>query len=439
MKILLTSDLNPSQVNGVIVSVLNLMKELEKKGHDVRLLCLSPNHHSYSSGKTYYVGSMPLNIYPDVRASLMISSKLLDEVCDWCPDIIHSQCEFFTYSFVERIAKRCKAPIVHTYHTLYEHYVQYVLPGQVMQDLIAPVMRVRLRTADVVIAPTRKTKRLLFQKGVADHVVVIPTGIDLSKYEVSLSEEERKAMVRKLDIPEDALIYGSVGRLAEEKNLDEVLQAHKRLLEERPDVYLVLVGDGKYRKQLEEEVDSLEIRDRVRFTGMVSPDEVGKYYRLFSFFISASVSETQGLTYIEALANGRPVIARRDDAPVEVIQEGVDGFIFDTIDQAVDRIKALVDDPDRLAAMSRAAWDSREAFGTERFGDRVNALYERVLETPGKSQLERERIMSKLADQFTLLTDRSDYGKFYDIMRAKWSRASFRMKTKSLAKKGSLK
>lgn len=439
MKILLTSDLNPSQVNGVIVSVLNLMKELEKKGHDVRLLCLSSSHRSYSSGNIYYVGSLPLNIYPDVRASLMINSDLLEEVCDWCPDIIHSQCEFFTYSFVERIARRCKAPIVHTYHTLYEHYVQYVLPGQVMRDLIAPVMKVRLRTADVIIAPTRKTKRILFQKGVADHVVVIPTGIDLSKYDVSLSDDERRVMARNLDIPEDAFIYGSLGRLAEEKNLDEVLRAHQQLLKERPDVYLVLVGDGKYRRHLENQVDSLGIRNRVRFTGMVSPDVVGKYYRLFRFFISASVSETQGLTYIEALANGRPVIARRDDAPVEVIREGVDGFIFDTTDQAVDRMKSLVDDPDRLAAMSRAAWDSRKAFGTECFGDRVSALYERVLETPGDNQLERERMVKKLADQFTLFTDRSDYGKFYDIIRAKWSRASYRKKAKKGAKKRSIK
>lgn len=436
MKILLTSDLNPGQVNGVIVSVLNLMKELEKKGHDVRLLCLSASHRSYVSEKVYYVGSLPLNIYPDVRASLIIDSDLLNELCDWCPDIIHSQCEFFTYSFVERIARRCKAPIVHTYHTLYEHYVQYVLPGQMMKKLIAPVMRIRLRTADVIIAPTRKTKRLLFQSGVANHVVVIPTGIDLSKYDVSLSESERKAMVRDLDIPEDAFIYGSVGRLAEEKNLDEVLEAHKRLLEDRPDIYFVLVGDGKYRKQLEKKVDALGIRDRVRFTGMVSPEKVGLYYRLFSIFISASVSETQGLTYIEALANGIPVIARRDDAPEEVIREGVNGFIFDTTDQAVEKIKCLVDEPDRLRAMSQAAWSSREAFGTERFGDRVTALYERILETPGENRLERERVMKKLAEQFSVLTDRSDYGKFYEIMRAKWSRTHYRIKTKDWPKKG---
>lgn len=434
MKILLSSDLNPGQINGVIVSVLNLKKELEKKGHEVRLLCLSADHRSHIESSIYYVGSLPLNIYPDIRASLHIQSDLLDELVAWHPDIIHSQCEFFTYSFVQRIAGKCHCPIVHTYHTLYRYYVRYVLPGRMMERLIVPVMRYRLRTADAVIAPTRKTKNLLVAHGIAEHTVVIATGIDLGKYDASLSKEKAEAMRQALAIPPEGRIYGSVGRLGEEKNLDEILRAHQALLKRHPDAYLVLVGDGAYRQKLEEAVDALSIRNRTRFTGMVPPDQVGLYYRLFEFFVSASVSETQGLTYIEALANGRPVLARRDDAPEEVVEEGENGFLFDTTDQLVEQMDRLLSDAALLSALSDQAWASRDRFGMQTFGNRVEALYQKVLNTPGRPQLQQEQVITKLRQKVNLVSDRSDYGRFYAIIRAKWARTNYQLQLKRKSK-----
>lgn len=425
MKVLLTSDLNPGQVNGVVVSIKNLMKELEKKGVDVRLLCLSPDSRSYIEGNIYYMASFPFNIYPDIRASVFPSSKLMEKILTWKPDIIHSQCEFFTYSFVEKLAKKLNCPIVHTYHTLYRYYVGYLLPGHMAEKLVAPIMKMRLNTADVVVAPTIKTKRLLLESGISDHIVVIPTGIELDKFERKISEEEKNELKKELDLPEDALIYGTVGRLAQEKNIDEIIEAHADLIKKWDKLYLVLVGDGKYRPDLENLVDKLEIRDRVRFTGMVEPDNIYKYYQLLDFFVSASVSETQGLTYIEALANGLGVIARRDLALEGVVEDGKNGLIYDDKLELEEKIERVIGDRDFLRNLQKEALKSKWKFGTGQFGDKIYKLYEKVLQMDGKSKLKKNGLINRVSRGIYRAGTRSDYGQFYANIRAKWVRARF--------------
>ncbi len=430
MKVLLTSDLNPGQVNGVVISIKNLMKELEKKGVDVRLLCLSPNNRSYVEGNVYYMASFPFNIYPDIRASVFPSSELMDKILTWKPDVIHSQCEFFTYSFVEKLAKKLNCPIIHTYHTLYRYYVGYLLPGHLAEKLVAPVMRMRLNTADVVVAPTVKTKRLLLDGGISDHIVVIPTGIDLEKFERRISSEEKSKLKDELDLPEDAMIYGTVGRLAQEKNLYEIIEAHADLIKRWGKLYLVLVGDGKYRPDLEKLVDKLGIRDRVRFTGMVDPDNIYQYYQLLDFFVSASVSETQGLTYIEALANGLGVIARRDLALEGVVQDGKNGLIYDDRAELIEKIEMVIGNKDLLEQLHEEALKSKWKFGTEEFGDKIYKLYEQVLMMDGQRRLKKAGIFRRISRGIHRAGTRSEYGKFYANVRAKWVRARYRQEKK---------
>lgn len=379
MKILLTSDLNPSSVNGVIISALNLKKELENQGNDVKLLTLSSTRESYIEGNIYYIGSFPFNVYPDIRASLSSHNKLINEIIEWHPDIIHSQCEFSTYIFAKRIAKNCNCPIVHTYHTMYEHYVRYVLPLGDWSKIVSPLLRWRLKKSAAIIAPTEKVHESLLHGKFKNRISVIPTGIDLSKYSIKLNDSRKAELLKELNIPENARIFGSVGRLAEEKNYSEVLAALKSILNTRDDVYLVLTGDGAYRKELEKEVHDLGLDEHVRFPGMISPDKIYEYYQILEFFVSASVSETQGLTYIEALANDLPVIARRDGAIDGVIFDDVNGYQYDTLDDLIKYIELLFNNPDKYVALVKGAKDTVYEFGTEIFGNRVYKLYEEVL------------------------------------------------------------
>ena len=426
MKVLLTSDHHLQAINGVVVAVKNLYKELKKKKVDVKVLVLSPTSKNYVEGDIYHIGSIPFNIYPDVRASIVVQNPLIEELIHWQPDLIHSQCEFFTYSFTQKIAAKCKCPIVHTYHTMYEHYIQYLLPLGKWGRFVAPIMRIRLKTADVVIAPTQKTKNSLMKGKIASDIRVIPSGIELSQFDKRISPEEKKELLDSLNIPKESFVIGSVGRLAKEKNYSEVLQTFKKLLEIKNKTYLVLTGGGAYLEELKKEAHQLGIEDHVRFPGMVPMEKVYYYYQILDVFVSASISETQGLTYIEALANGLPVIARKDEAIEGVIEEGVNGLIFESQEKFLEKL-LMVFDPDKKENLSQGAIASRKNFGTELFGDRVYKLYEEVLNRNGLPKLQTTSFRNQLSKHIRLRSERSDYGQFYQAIQSKLQRAKFQL------------
>ena len=129
MKILLTTDWYKPVVNGVVTSVINLKKELEMRGHEVEVLTLSRNFESYAEEGVYYIKSLNLEkIYTNARAVIPHAEPLIQELIWWRPDVVHSQCEFMTFSYAAKIARKCNCPLIHTYHTVYEDYIHY-LPG----------------------------------------------------------------------------------------------------------------------------------------------------------------------------------------------------------------------------------------------------------------------------------------------------------------------
>ena len=106
MKILITTDLYTVSTNGVVTSVQNLFDELTANGHDVRILTISGDLHSHKEGAVYYIRSVPLKgVYPDLRMPTSFRHKLIQEIIDWKPDVVHSQCEFFSFQFAKRISK----------------------------------------------------------------------------------------------------------------------------------------------------------------------------------------------------------------------------------------------------------------------------------------------------------------------------------------------
>ena len=101
MKILITTDLFTTKTNGVVTSIKNLMEELAKNGHEIRILTVSSEFKSYKKQNVYYIKSVPFKIYPDVRMPVSYRHKLIKEIVEWKPDIIHSQCEFFSLQFAK--------------------------------------------------------------------------------------------------------------------------------------------------------------------------------------------------------------------------------------------------------------------------------------------------------------------------------------------------
>jgi len=385
MRILITSDWPLSVANGVVTSMRNLQDELVRRGHEVRLLSLSESTKSYKDKETSYIRSMPIGVYPNVRMPLSYRHKLIREIIDWKPDVIHSQCEFFTMTFAKRISRKTGAPIVHTYHTMYERYVRYVLPGKKLgKFVVRNLSRKLLKKATVVIAPTSKMKQILDSYGMPCPVRVLPTGISLAQHKKEISKEACLKKRAELKISETQPVMINLGRLGEEKNIGELLTFFVTAHKIHPDLVFLIVGDGPARKDLEAQAEHLGIKDRVLFTGMGDPSTVQEYSRLSDLFVCASTSEAQGLTYVEAAANGLPLLCRDDPCATDVITEGENGYTYKNEEEFQRLLTTILKDPAWREKAGQRSKEIADGFDKSVFGERAESLYKEVLQMQKK-------------------------------------------------------
>ncbi|MBQ9996997.1 MAG: glycosyltransferase, partial [Clostridia bacterium] len=377
MKILITTDLYTTATNGVVTSVRNLREELKLRGHDVRILTLSDHMDSRQEEGVYYIGSVSLeHVYPNVRMPMNYRHYLIEELIGWKPDVIHSQCEFFSFQFALRIAKHTDAPIIHTYHTLYEQYVPYVLPGKRLgEHLVRVLSRKRLETVSRVIVPSYKVENALHGYGMYNTICVVPSGISLEQHRKRITPEQRLEKRRSLGIADDRIVLLNLGRLGTEKNVEELMRYFSAAAQRREDLMFLLVGDGPSRLSLEKMAETLGVADRVIFTGMVKPEEVHEYYQLGDVFVSASTSETQGLTYVEAAANGLPLLCKQDLCLKDVLIPGENGYEFTDEAEFLDGLERLADDPEARFSAGRRSEEIAGAFDKSSFAETMEAIY----------------------------------------------------------------
>lgn len=377
MKILITSDWNTYAINGVVTSIKNLVYELKARGHEVKTLTLSSTHETKVSDDGWEVASFPAGkVYPGARVRVGLMNKIYDKIIEWGPDIIHSQCEMSTFVMAHHLSKECMVPIVHTYHTVYEDYTHYVvkdiIPGMNHVDNIAKAAvsefsKIVSSQCAAMIAPTEKVKDLLSGYDCKCPLYVVPTGIDLKNYRKMLDDNERKHLRQQYGIKDDELIALFLGRVAEEKNLDEVMKMISVYKGDKK-IKLLIAGDGPYFDKAVKISKKLNVEDKVIFAGMIEPENVWKYYQLGDFFVSASTSETQGLTYIEALSTGLPLLCKKDDCLLDVIVQKENGYMFENESEFMEGLDFTIDliskdDYDRDSLGKTADKFSREIFG----------------------------------------------------------------------------
>ena len=404
MKILLTTDWYKPVVNGVVTSVINLKKELESRGHEVRVLTLSRSYESYAENGVYYIKSLNLEkIYPNARAVLPHMEPFVRELIWWNPDVVHSQCEFMTFSYALKISKKCQCPLIHTYHTVYEDYIHY-LPGglsnyktgaKLERKAVACFSKMILSRTSQVIVPTKRVENILKKYGVGEPVSVMPTGVDLSRFKEPITLEEKNAVKKRLGIPLENKVLVSVGRLAKEKNLEELLEYFAKLVREGngKNLTFLIAGDGPDRERLEKLAEELGIKDQVVFTGMISPDKVAGYYKLGDVFVCASNSETQGITYIEALACGLPALCRRDDCLSQVVTDGYNGFQYENYAYFKIHLDYILEQEERRLEMGRRGQEISSLYSTWNFCTAAEGIYRKVIERQEKyrdGELSRE-------------------------------------------------
>ena len=388
MRIGIFSDTYIPQINGVSTSIEMLRKGLEKKGHKVYIVTVNPNSLKYSyDKKVLRIPGVPIGIF-DYRLTSVYPARAIKKIKSWNLDVIHSQTEFGIGTFARIISKQFNIPLVHTYHTMYEDYVHYITKGYFKKTSKKIVEYLTLfycdSTATELIVPTKKTYDLFKEKyKVKRNVHIIPTGIEIEKYSKNYSLDKINKLKKSLKInDEKVLIF--VGRLGLEKSVDFLIENHKKI-----NAKLLIIGDGPERTNLEKLVKKLKLNDKVIFTGKVALKDIGLYYKLGDIFVTASKTETQGLTVIEALAASLPVVAINDESFIDPIKNDYNGYLFNDKKEYINYINSLLDDKNKLARLSINAYESSLKFSNKVFASNVLKIYKIAIKKGRKHLFKR--------------------------------------------------
>lgn len=388
MRIGIFSDTYIPQINGVSTSIEMLRKGLERNGHKVYIVTVNPSGLKYKYDENVLrIPGIPIGIF-DYRLTSVYPAFAIKTIKSWNLDVIHSQTEFGIGTFARIISKQLNIPLVHTYHTMYEDYIHYITKGYFKKTSKKLVEYLTLfycdSTATELIVPTKKTYDLFKEKyKVKRNVHIIPTGIEIEKYSKNYSLDKINKLKKSLKInDEKVLIF--VGRLGLEKSVDFLIENHKKI-----NAKLLIIGDGPERDNLEKLVKKLKLNDKVIFTGKVALKDIGLYYKLGDIFVTASKTETQGLTVIEALAASLPVVAINDESFVEPIKNDYNGYLFNDKKEYVNYINSLLDDKNKLARLSINAYESSLKFSNKVFATNVLKIYKIAIKKGRKHLFKR--------------------------------------------------
>lgn len=383
MRIGIFTDTYPPYINGVSTSIVMLQHALEKLGHEVFIVTVNPENMKYqfdNDNKIIRIPGVPIGIY-DYRLTGIYPLRAIETIKKWNLDIIHSHTEFGIGTFARIMAKQLDIPLVHTYHTMYEDYVHYITKGYFQRSSKKIVEYLTKfycdKTATELIVPTKKTYDLFKQKYKYDrNVHIVPTGIEVERfYSEQFKEKEINDLRKKLGIRsnEDVILF--VGRLGEEKNVNTLIEAHVSITRTNPNTKLLIVGTGPDLDNFKELARKYGVTKDVIFAGRVPWEEVPKYYQVATLFATASKTETQGLTVIEAMAASLPVVAYDDEAFRDVVIDGLNGHLFQTKKGYKDAVRDILDHPDTYEQMCRQARITADQHSSKYFAEQVLDVY----------------------------------------------------------------
>lgn len=392
MNIGLFTDTYFPQISGVATSIKTLKDTLEDKGHSVYIFTTTDPKvdKDEAEANVFRFASVPFVSFTDRRIAVRGLFQALEVAKELDLDIVHTQTEFSMGMFGKFVAKNLKIPCLHTYHTMYEDYLHYVLNGKLLRAThVKQFTRLFLMHYTGVVAPSERVLQTLKRYNVKIPTRVVPTGIDLKRFEHPVTEDIRSIY----NIGTRHLIL-SLSRLGQEKKLDVVIKAMPQIIKYCPDVFLLVVGDGPAKTELEALVSDLQLEDYVAFAGEVDHERVGNFYHAADLFVSASDSETQGLTFDEALAAGVKCVVYSEPYVNQLFDDPSVGATFKTVDEMVSEIVQYLLHP---AAFNDYETRQRKLYeiSADSFADRILDFYKWAQLNYVESEDEAEELSDK--------------------------------------------
>jgi 1,2-diacylglycerol 3-alpha-glucosyltransferase len=382
MNIAFFSECWDPQINGVVTSTKALASALTPPRDQVNIF--APRYPGYHDDidRIFRQGAIRYIFQPEFFFSNPLPFAALKAARRWKIDLVHMHSEFTLGMVACQVAHSLGVPSVLTLHTLWEHYGHYFLWGMVPRPLFRFFLSIIYRLPDYFIAPSVKAKDYLEKIiGVKKPIAVIPTGIRLDLFQnARLDPDERARLRTRFGLAPDDTVIIFAGRVGKEKSIGVLIDGIAAVRHRYPKLRLMIVGAGPYLEHYRRHALAKGLAREVVFTGYQPYASMPAMYRIADLFAIASVSETQGLVTVEALASGLPAIVKNDAASNDVINHGENGLIFKEDGDFAGALTALLSRPQLAARLRATATAASARYGVEQFGKSVRDYYEWVLE-----------------------------------------------------------
>jgi glycosyltransferase involved in cell wall biosynthesis len=389
MRILTLSDVYFPRVNGVSTSMLTFRRDLQALGHSIMLVV--PDYPGGTERAASAAGvaddaqiiRVPSRQVPrDPEDRLVSRGRILaltPRLREFAPDVIHIQTPFVAHYAGVELARRLGVPVLETYHTYFEHYLQHyvpALPKALLRLLARRFTLSQCAAVAAVISPSAQMAAALRAYGVTTPIEVLPTGLPPQSF---VRGNGARFRLRE-GIAAQRPLALFVGRLAHEKNIDFLLRMMQRLVARVPDVLLVLAGEGPARARCAALAARLGVAQHVHFVGyMDRTSTLLDCYAAADAFVFASRTETQGLVLLEALAQGTPVVSTAVMGTVDVLADAGGAVVVQEDERAfAAAVAGVLQDPARREELSRRARDDAARWSSMAMARRLLHIYERL-------------------------------------------------------------
>jgi 1,2-diacylglycerol 3-alpha-glucosyltransferase len=382
MNIGLFADCYQPTVSGVVTSLLQLKHGLEQRGHKVIVFTVATPGHPEPDGETRCFPSLPFSRASGFRLGLVDPRTVQAMVREEELDIIHTHTEYSLGWAGKRSARRLGLPFLHTAHTLHDEYRHYLPFSRAVPTwLVRHYLRLFLSNCDMLVCPSGKARDHFRTFLPVLNAVVIGNGVSRTHFQPQpLSQEQVAATRQALGLrPTDQVILYA-GRIAREKRVVELLDALAPLLQAQPQVKMLFAGNGPADGDLAAAAERHLVGSQVVLAGKVEWQQMHRLYSLADLFVTASLSEMQPMTLIEAALCGLPIVARRDTAYAGLVRDEYNGYQVASDRAIAARAWDLMQDEGKRQRFSENARALSEDFSAERHVSRLEALYRQVAE-----------------------------------------------------------
>ncbi len=379
MKVGVFTDSYKPYTSGVVTSISTFQDELTKMGHEIYIFAPSYPNYDEEDEKIYRFYSVASPTNPDFTLAIPVHPGMNLLVKKLNLDIIHVHSPAMMGRMGLRYARKNHLPTVFTYHTRYDQYVHYIPVAQdFAKEVAIKYSNHFCNRCDHVIVPSREIQEIISDT-VTTPISVIPTGVPLERFENGNDQWLRQ----NYDIPEGNKILLFVGRLTKEKNLPFLLRTFRILKQTMPETTLVITAQGPLEEELKDLTVQLglSLKSDVIYTGAFSGQTLVDVYHSADLFVFSSLTETQGLVLIEAMAAGLPVVAVQASGVEDMVTDEVDGILTDCDETHLSAaIARTLQDETLYRRLKKNALVKAEKLSSRSMALKLESLYKEVAE-----------------------------------------------------------